>query len=69
MSDEREAALQTLEYARGYAQAWREWSACADVPNPRDREFLERARVRVGERSSDAVRVLRQLRSPLEGKP
>jgi hypothetical protein len=69
MSDEREAALQTLEYARGYAQAWREWSARADVPHPRDREFLERGRGQVGERSSEAVRVLRQLRAALEVKP
>ena len=63
--DEREAAIQTLEYARGYTQAWREWSACATVPNPRDREFLERNRVRVGARSSEAVRVLRELQQEI----
>jgi hypothetical protein len=69
MSDEKGAAIQTLEYARGYGQAWREWSACADVPNPRDREFLERARVQMGERSSEAVRVLRQFRAAPGVKP
>ena len=63
--DEREAAIQTLEYARGYTQAWREWNACVTVTNPRDREFLDRSRVQVGERSSEAVRVLRQLRAAL----
>ena len=61
--DERQAALQTLEYARGYTQAWREWNACTDVPRPQDREFLDRSRVQVGERSSEAVRVLRRTRS------
>ena len=66
--DEREAAIQTLEYARGYTQAWREWNAFATVPRPQDREFLERCRVLVGERSSEAVRVLRQLRAALAGE-
>lgn len=65
----RQAALQTLEYARGYAAAWTAWNACATVPNPRDREFLDRSRVQVGERRSQAVRVLRQLRAALEVKP
>lgn len=69
MSDEQQAALQTLEYARGYAAAWTEWNSCATVANPRDREFLDRGRVQVGERSSEAVRVLRQLRAGPEVKP
>ena len=63
--DEREAAIQTLEYARGYAQAWREWNACATVPHSFDRNFLERNRVRVGERSSEAVKVLRKLQQEI----
>ena len=69
MSDERAAALQTLEYARGYAAAWTEWNACATVAKPRDREFLDRGRMHVGERRSEAVRVLRQFRAALEVKP
>ena len=63
--NERQAALRSLEYGMGYAAAWTAWNACATVANPRDREFLDRCRVQVGERSSEAVRVLRQLRAAL----
>ncbi len=53
MDDELQAARAQHDYAQGYLQAWREFSAHFGANN-----FLEQRREQMSKQSADALRVI-----------